>query len=909
MTPGAADTAALSQAYSAGRHIPAAAVGTVRSGTARIADDTATGTEWAVANFLPAGSASAQEKIDFQDGASKGLFEKPAGGSWQLVQSATVLACSDTVPAAVKTSLGLDTSAASCDAGSARPSAAVKSAAAKPQTLTSDIASIALSQVGEATTPAESSFSGVDCDPYSTLDAAFSPNADGCGSDASHQVENQNESWCSDFAKWVWAQAGVTADYNTLNAGSVSFYQWALDQGESPAADTGTPAVGDAIVFFPAGTVSASTFADHVGIVVSVNADGTIDMVNGDFLGSTGITAEYDTEISLTTWAAGVWGAGEQWVLVNPIAAAHPAPTAAIVAPTTATAGTSVNLAGIAAEQGGSISSYYWTFDDGRNNNVTAQTTSHVFQRAGLYTVTLTATSNFGTATVKTWNIGVSAASSAVSSVPNNSVWYTTEPVMQYEFTESASGALEVDSWDGASWLQQTEPGTPEAGADLAGLTYADPASADATVPHAYYRAADGTLGESYLGANGWTTATLAGTPAAGSAVAALAADPANGIKPGLSVTPSAFFFDGSGKLNVASESGTAWSDTALSGPATQTPGSLATTTAALPVAAEYAFYVSASGKLTADSNLLGSWSSLQIPNSLGVKAGTALAAATTNTGVDVFFIDAAGNLAVADSLVPGIWSVREIPGAPVQGTTLTATNDLGSTGTVGDEVFYTTSGGAPAVTGHSGTAAWSATALPGTATAIDAASGDIVPGQPQQVFLADGSQLGVDTSTAPGSAWSYSALPSTPTTYPGTVLLYAATSADGTTALNAAAYAGLPADQVTTSFADAWAATLSGNYLVIAVGQAAVNALYDNPCGWVNPSQDDPGSTPFGNVNRPLNVTLTNLFLVGAAATASQTPQRVDDMAYYAVHGALPAGATLPSVAGPGFSCLGSAS
>lgn len=172
----------------------------------------------------------------------------------------------------------------------------------------------------------------------------------------------------------------------------------------------------------------------------------------------------------------------------------------------------------------------------------------------------------------------------------------------------------------------------------------------------------------------------------------------------------------------------------------------------------------------------------------------------------------------------------------------------------------------------------------------------------------ADAGKASVDTNSAPGAAWSGSALPSTPTAYPGTVLLYAATSADESTALAAASYAGLPAGQVTTSFATAWAATLSGNYLVITVGQAAYNALFDDPCGWTNPSADDPGTTPFDYVVRPLNVTLTNLFLVGAAATTSKTPQRSDDLAYYAVHGALPQGAAVPTIASPGYSCLGSA-
>jgi hypothetical protein len=47
-----------------------------------------------------------------------------------------------------------------------------------------------------------------------------------------------------------------------------------------------------------------------------------------------------------------------------------------------------------------------------------------------------------------------------------------------------------------------------------------------------------------------------------------------------------------------------------------------------------------------------------------------------------------------------------------------------------------------------------------------------------------------------------------------------------------------------------------------------------------------------------------------GAAATASQTQERATDMAYYAVHGTLPAGETaLPTAARSARTCLGSAS
>lgn len=684
LTPTAADATALAQAYAEGRHIPRSAVGAVRSGSTHLAEVADGGTEWALASFQPSASAGGRLAVEFQDGAAKGLFQKAAGGDWRLLPAPTAVACAAAVPAAVKAALGLSTSAVGCDASTARPTSAAKASAAAGQSLGSQISSIALGQVGLATTPAETSFDGVDCDPFSTLDAAFSPNADGCGPDATHRVENQNEEWCSDFAKWAWAQAGVTADMNTLNAGANSFYAWALQQGQSPVADSGTPAPGDAVLFYPPGTITASSFADHVGVITAVNPDGTVNIVDGDFLGSTGITVEYDQDIDLTSWSSAIWNTGEQWMLIPPPGAAQqPAPTAAILAPSTAAAGRTVDFGAVAAEPQGSITQYYWTFDDGRNNNVTGQHVSHVFQRAGLYTVTMSATSNLGTVTTKTWNIGVSAPSSTVSSVPNNSVWYTTEPMMQYEFAPESGGGLAVDSWDGANWLQQTEPGPLANGSGLSGLTYSDADAGYATVPHAYYRTSAGTLGETYLGADGWTSASLPGAPAARSAISALAADPTAGPGAALNVTPSVFFFDGSGSLDASSESSGGWSTAALGAlPATASPGSLATAVSGAPLADEYAFYLGTGGRLTAASDVAGHWIGLAVPNKLGVLTGTQLSAATTSDGVEVFFVDAAGDLAVASSTIPGIWQVRQLPGTVADGSTLAATNTLSAAGT-----------------------------------------------------------------------------------------------------------------------------------------------------------------------------------------------------------------------------------
>jgi hypothetical protein len=115
----------------------------------------------------------------------------------------------------------------------------------------------------------------------------------------------------------------------------------------------------------------------------------------------------------------------------------------------------------------------------------------------------------------------------------------------------------------------------------------------------------------------------------------------------------------------------------------------------------------------------------------------------------------------------------------------------------------------------------------------------------------------------------------------------------------------------VTTSYQVAWAATLSGDHFVIAVGQAALNALEYNTCGWANPSAVDPGSTPFDYVTRALDsLPGPDLFMNGAAATPSQTQERATDLAYYAVHGALPTGeTTVPAAARSARTCLGSAS
>ena len=905
---------ALIQAFEAARHMPGSAVGGIRAGSLHVGS--AGRTRWALASFVPAtdpastviASTVAGQRLaaGFQDGAATGVFAW-RGGRWHLVRTGRY-GCAPGVPAVLHRDWGL-ASAADCAAASGPQRAAARralSAAAAPSGsaagLSQRIASIALSQAGVSDTPAVTSFAGVDCDPYSTLVAGFSANSDGCGYDQGFRVENENEAWCSDFAKWVWQRAGVTADLNTLNAGSVSFYDWGLDQGETMPADGGTPAVGDAIVFFPPGTITPDSYADHVGIVTAVNADGRIDMVNGDFLGAANISAQYDTGISLPAWSAAVWGTGEQWVIVSPPSAVQqPAPAASVAGPRAAVTGTVGTFRAHGSEPGGSISEYYWTFGDGRTTNTTGPDVSHVFTEAGRYSVTVTVTSGFGTATTRTWNVDVLGASSAVAAVPSDAVWFASTPVNDYLFQASA-GALAAETWDGASWLRLAVPGQPASGSGLAALSYPDPAVADAMTPHAYFRTAAGGLAQTYLAGSGWVTQPLPGQPAAGSAI--VAATTASG-------DPAVFFTDTAGHLAESAGQDGGWLTRTLPGAPAASPGAiaLAATASGLRI-----FSADRTGTLTVTTPAGTGWRATPLP--ARAAPGSWLTAVTTPAGqARLVFRGGHGALADLTEAGTGQWRPGQLPGAPAAGGALAATNyllDANTTGPLGEEVFYLTAAGQPAVS-YSAGQGWQTAALPPVAGAgIVGANAYQVAGQPSQLFLAGpAGALLADSSSGPAGPWSQASLPTADATFPDRVVLYAATPADQASALSAAQAAGLPASQVTQSFATAWDATLSGNYLVLSVGLAATDALYFNVCGWANPSGDIPGSTPFYIVSGPRD-TLPGAggYEAAVAATAAQTPRLAADLAYYAVHGALPPGVSaLPTATGPRYACAGSPS
>ena len=835
------------QTYLSGRHLPASAVAGIGAGSLRTAS--VAGTQWAIADFTPSASAAARVQGEFQDGASTGIFSRAPGQPWRLIQTGPY-GCGLGLPARVRRALGL-TAAVICQtpiATQRRAASAARTQAGPASTTGQSIANIALSQVGVSDTPAVTSFAGVDCDPYSTMVGALSPNADGCGLDSNFNLEDQNEAWCSDFAKWVWQQAGVTTDMNAINAGSGSFYDWGAAQHEPLPVDGGTPAPGDAVVFFPPGFIASPAYGDHVGIVTGVNSGGTVNLVNGDFLRTSNISVQYNTKVSLTSWAAQVWGPGEQWVLIAPPASTQQlAPAPVISGSHVGVTGTAAGFSATGTVPGGSVTKYQWTFGYDRNANQAGQDVSTVFPGAGIYPVTVTATSSLGTVATRTWDVTVRGASSAVTSIPSDAVWYSTTPTRQYLFLPTATGGLATETSDGSVWLQQAVPGQLgpgqlgpgqlgpgrlgpgrlgpgrlDPGGGPAALAYPDPAVDDAMTPHAYFRSSGGTLAETYLGQAGWITQTLAGQPEQGSALATTTAG-SETQEP----VPAVFYFGAAGQLSETAEQGTSWVTSTLPGPETTDASSLAlaNTTAGVGV-----FYLGSSGALTMASDTgqgdTGQgWHSTTISSPYDVAAASPLAAISTGADqASVFFVDGQGTLAEATAAGSG-WRVQVLPGTnPTTATTsLAAASEQLTSGALSQEVFWLSQSGQPAVTAGNGQQ-WQTTTLPGTATSILAVS--TYPGLPQELFLADGATLRLDAST--GSGWTATTLPNTAATFASRVLQYAATPGDDTSA--------------------------------------------------------------------------------STAATALQTPPLAVDLAYYATHGTLPAGVTkLPTQGTPAPVCAGS--
>lgn len=81
------------------------------------------------------------------------------------------------------------------------------------------------------------------------------------------------EPWCAYFVSWAAAHAGEPIGPNGQGLGSVSqIASWASSTGRLLPASS-TPVPGDLVLFG----------SDHVGIVESVNADGSLTTVEGNY--------------------------------------------------------------------------------------------------------------------------------------------------------------------------------------------------------------------------------------------------------------------------------------------------------------------------------------------------------------------------------------------------------------------------------------------------------------------------------------------------------------------------------------------------------------------------------------------------------------------------------------------------
>jgi Domain of unknown function (DUF1906) len=145
----------------------------------------------------------------------------------------------------------------------------------------------------------------------------------------------------------------------------------------------------------------------------------------------------------------------------------------------------------------------------------------------------------------------------------------------------------------------------------------------------------------------------------------------------------------------------------------------------------------------------------------------------------------------------------------------------------------------------------------------------------------------------------------------PYPVVFYAADSASMGVAVASAASLALPTSDVTGNFDTAWNDVAGGKDLVLAVGQAAVNALNQNPCGWSNPAGTGAGTTPFFYVGVPLQQPAgADVFEPSDGTSLAETSSVTAQLIQYALAG------TLPDEAGPPVGpsppqdvCLGSSS
>ena len=310
----------LLRLYAAYRHIPAISIAPAASGRVLGARLRRGGTDWAMVHWQPSARAGQDAAVRFQDGAGTGIFTRLPGGAWTVAGlGGQPAGCAASLPRAVRHLWHLP----GCPRLGSQPVPRAQGPAAAGTA--GGLVKVALAQVGVADNPPVTNFNGLDCNPYTTLAGnPLGASSRHCKTSSNHpyfhNVQDASEFWCADFTKWVWKKGGVTSRLRILTPAAASFYAWGADHGEHISFG-GTPETGDAVILYPPGTTAPNgSYADHVGIVTAVHPDGTVNLVNGDFLGASNISVQYNTHVRLSTWASRVEGnKGEKWAFVSPL--------------------------------------------------------------------------------------------------------------------------------------------------------------------------------------------------------------------------------------------------------------------------------------------------------------------------------------------------------------------------------------------------------------------------------------------------------------------------------------------------------------------------------------------------------------------------------------------------------------
>jgi hypothetical protein len=121
------------------------------------------------------------------------------------------------------------------------------------------------------------------------------------------------EPWCADFAGSMWQ--GSYFNVNGLSDGASSFYDYGARNGTLHAGAGYRPHLGDAAVY---DMDTSSDYAQHVGLVTAVYADGSVQITNGNF----GNAVEND-QIPSSQVAPGSYQANEGYTVsayISPLA-------------------------------------------------------------------------------------------------------------------------------------------------------------------------------------------------------------------------------------------------------------------------------------------------------------------------------------------------------------------------------------------------------------------------------------------------------------------------------------------------------------------------------------------------------------------------------------------------------------